>query len=234
MGGGVGYAEGGPSAEVTGQTGTGRTIKLEFSGYNEQGTDMANNVMESALRNAEAERKSAEAATARLRSEERAAAAAHARRLAELDSRRAEAQKFHETNLASERKKSVAADIARLKTAGHLPPAVAPLVERQLLTARTSVIHKFSEGGVETNLSEYDLIVKTWESVPTMFTEQARNSEADKPGSTDYEEQKLVRFTENDKRYAAAGMTTESLLAGFRTDRKINKNITAEEFLNIK
>ncbi len=142
-------------------------------------------------------------------------------------------QKFREDTLGAEKKRGVDAIITRLDLAGKLPPARKESVRAQLMTANTSDVIKFSEGGQEVALSSFDLAVKNLEAMPSMFGERIR------PGieqtSEDLEVDKVGQHWEMyAETFTNIGTPKAELVDAFKHRRKQDRTLTADRFLNVK
>jgi len=144
-------------------------------------------------------------------------------------------QKFNEENLASERKRTVDGIIERASAAGRLPPVEKETVRKRLMRADTKTVHKYTEGKTVVEGTEFDLQVKELESRPVLFGEVIRGGRSAGGNTTEeVEVEKVAQHWETySETFTKIGTDKDELVKAFKTQRKTEKDLTAEKFLRV-
>lgn len=119
-----------------------------------------------------------------------------------------------------------------------LPPASRARWEQALMAADDSrVIARFSEGGKTVGLTHYRMLRQNLLDLPAhaVFGEAVKDGGQD--GGPDAalspDERKVAQhYDAFSEAYGKHGLSRDAMLEGFRSERKLNPNVTAETFLN--
>jgi hypothetical protein len=153
-----------------------------------------------------------------------------------LAAQRQEFQKFSEQTVLNEKRKGVNALLDRLIiTEQRVTPAERDELFVALCEADASrPVQRFSENGHDVTRTAFDLMVRSLERRPVVFSEQVKDGGQD-GAPADAEEAKLrahlgvARFSEGLRKN---GSSVDAVVAAFKAEReKLNPNLTAEEFL---
>lgn len=146
-----------------------------------------------------------------------------------------ELTKFREDYAASEKLKGTESAVDLRIKAGRLPPSEREHTIALLMGMDAKRVEKFSEGGKVKQMTAYDRFLHMIDQRPTLFTERFKGAAADgkagTPGGEDAEVQKVKDTFERFSESFPRGTKVETLVKGFEAERKHNKRLTAEDFL---
>lgn len=129
--------------------------------------------------------------------------------------------------------KTANAVCSRFSEQGKLSPAEVDDFRAALLDANTKdVVAKFSEKGKTVSLTQFDRLVRMIDRRPSRFTERFKMPAAGTTSGDDPEVEKLKSLAF--EKFSEAGFTQEKiddLVEGFKSARKYQKGVTAEQFL---
>jgi hypothetical protein len=145
----------------------------------------------------------------------------------------AEVQKFHEQQLAGQKKATVDTILDELVKTGRVPPVERESERQGLLLLDNQTVHKFAERGKVLSLTAFEQRVKQLRARPSLFAERFKADT--QPGAEDSEIQKLEQHYETfSESFKSLRTSKEEFLSAFKKLRERAPDTTAEKFVNGK
>ena len=158
-------------------------------------------------------------------------------RFREIEERLARVDRMTREREKAERRSSVTSRLNALVSAGKVLPAERGMLDDALLAVPADAVAKFSDGGTVVEEPVLERLLKALESRPVLvrFSERipATPQKSSGSASEDAEVAKLEEhFEQFSEEFEKVNLTREQLLEGFKLERKSNRKLTADEYLN--
>lgn len=148
----------------------------------------------------------------------------------------AQLQKFREEYEASEKLKTTESAVDARVKAGRLPPAEREHTIALLMGMDAKKVEKFSEGGKVKSMTAYDRFLHMIDARPSLFSERFKQpAPGGKAGGKGDDDEEVAKVQDTFERFSEVfprGTKVETLVKGFRAERKHNAKLTAADFLD--
>lgn len=148
----------------------------------------------------------------------------------------AQLDKFAEDRMAAEKKGTIKAELDALVSAGKVLPAEVEGLSRVLAGLDAKTVQKFSEGGKDVERTAFDDMLATLKNRPAIasFAERLKSPAGANGTATDDEAKLKAHYQTFSERFRKIpGMSEQKLIDGYKNAKKIDQDLTVEEFLEV-